>query len=154
MKRITRIAILALASASLLLSSCSPEGGVDTPNPPSLSLVDGQENVWLDRYEEMDVPLVEIKEGIVYKSSDESVVSVKNHRLYAQGVGSATVKITLGSTVLNLSVRVRDSGVKPTIAFRSIDAFLNTETSLPQAVSHTGKTDFTRAVLHILVKIR
>ncbi|MDY2913057.1 MAG: hypothetical protein SOV58_00275 [Candidatus Enteromonas sp.] len=140
MKRITRIAILALASASLLLSSCSPEGGNNTPNPPSLSLVDGQENVWLDRYEEMDVPLVEIKEGIVYQSSDESVVSVKNHRLYAQGVGSANVKITLGSTVLNLSVRVRDSGVKPTIAFRSIEAFLNTETSLPQEVSYNGKT--------------
>lgn len=144
MRRFRKIAILALASASMLLTSCGGNPNVDTSNSPSISFIEGQENVWLDRYEEMDVPLVEIKEGITYVTSDPSVVTVENHRLYAQGVGSASVTISDGTTTLTLPVRVRDSGVKPTISFREIEGYLDTETTLPQQVSYNGTTMSTK----------
>ncbi len=137
MNRLTKFAFLALASLSMLVSCGNP--AEDSMTPPSISLIEGKENVWLDRYEEVDVPLAEIKEGLVYEVADPSVASVKKDRLYAEGVGETDVTVSDGQTTLSFHVRVRDSGVRPTISFRALESYLNTATPLPQEVSYNGK---------------
>lgn len=138
MKRLTKIAFLALTSLSLLCS-CGRDPGEDSA-PPTIALIEGKENLWLDRYEEVDVPLVEIKEGLTYVVADPSVVSIQNNRLCAEGVGETDVSVADESTTLTFHVRVRDSGVRPSISFRALECYLNVDSPLPQEVSYNGKT--------------
>lgn len=138
MKRLSKIALLTLTATSLLFS-CNGNSSISTSKEPTISFIEGKENVWLDRYEEIDVPLNEIKDNLTYEIGDENVVKVISNRLYAQGVGETVVKISDGDTTLELNVRVRDSGVKPAISFREFEAYLDIDTALPQQVSYNGK---------------
>ena len=98
-------------------------------------------NIWLDRYEECDIKLAK---GDINKltitSNDESVVSVEKQRLIAQGKGETTVTISNGKDKVNITVKVRQSGVKPVFAFNSLEAYIGYDYELPQEISLNGNT--------------
>ena len=150
MKRKALLVLMTFAGILSLASCSNPPAKEDSSYSP-ISLVEGAENVWLDRYEEADIQFSEKRDGLNYTSSDESVVTVSNGRLFAQGKGTAVVKVSDGTTELSVNVKVRDSGVKPVFSFRSFEAYLNCDTSLPQEVSYNGKAMSTSIVYSVTI---
>lgn len=147
MKKHSLLLLLGL-STCMGLVSCGT-GPSDSSSYTPIQLQEGKENVWLDRYEEADVPVVSNGETLTYVTSDARVVTIENGRLMAQGKGEATVTVSDSKTTLSIHVKVRDSGVKPMFAFRSIEGYLNEGIALPQEVSYNGKsmkTDITYQV--------
>ena len=117
MKRnILRIFIPLLVCIMALFTACQGKEG-------SPSFVLAETNYWLDRYEELDVKLTEGDAALLeWESADESVVTAEKGRLIAQGVGATTVTVSDGDFSQEISVRVRNSGVKPKIGFDEFDA--------------------------------
>ena len=106
----------------------------------SFELEENASVVWLDRYDETDVAL---KKGdaskLMWSSADEKVVTAEKGRLIAQGKGETFVTVSDGKFDQTITVKVRDSGVKPVIGFAEFDAFLNVETEIPGKVNYNGK---------------
>ena len=107
------------------------------------SFVLAESKYWLDRYEEKTIELTSGDlADLTFKSGDENIVTVENGRLVAQGEGSTTVTVTGGKHSQKISVRVRNSGVKPKIGFDEFDAYLGVTTEIPKRLNYTGKDMF------------
>lgn len=134
MKRnILRIFIPLLVCIMALFTACQGKEG-------SPSFVLAETNYWLDRYEELDVKLTEGDAALLeWESADESVVTAEKGRLIAQGVGATTVTVSDGDFSQEISVRVRNSGVKPKIGFDEFDAYMGVATQIPNTLNYAGK---------------
>lgn len=138
-KQISFLALSALV-ACLGLASCNSGGQASSESYSPISLVEEQNNIWLDRYGEADISVTGGTGEYTYVSSDTSVVTVEGKRAYAQGKGTAIITVSDGKSEVQINVKVRDSGVKPTLSFKSLEAYLDTDINLPQEVSYNGAT--------------
>jgi hypothetical protein len=99
---------------------------------------------WLDRYEEIVVELTEgDSNALTWTSADESIVTVENGKLIAQGKGKTTVSVSNGKQTQTLSITVRNSGVKPKIGFSELNAYIGVETEIPSLLNYAGKDMYT-----------
>lgn len=139
LKSLRVIALSLLAGTTIV--SCGQGNTTDqnSSTGPSISIEEGQETLWLDRYGEMDLPIVGETANLVYVTNDPNVATVENGRVFAQGKGETDITASDGTTTLTFHVKVRDSGVRPTILFRELEAYLNDEIALPQQVSYNGE---------------
>ena len=94
----------------------------------------------MDRYEEV---VVELEKGdisaLTWTSADENIVTVEDGRLIAQGKGKTTVSVSDGKTTENITVTVRNSGVKPKIGFTELNAYIGVATEIPGLLNYGGK---------------
>ena len=126
---------LALAAG---FAACNETG--NEPGGAGFSLAEGANMVWLDRYEEAEVALASGDAAALdWTSANESIVTVEEGLLIAQGEGETTVTVTDGKTSAQITVRVRDSGIKPRFSFREADAFLNVSTAFPNTITYNDK---------------
>lgn len=125
---------LAMAAGFAACGDKENEGG------SGFALAEGANMVWLDRYEEAEVALASGDAAALdWSSANESVVTVDKGLLIAQGEGETIVTVTDGSTSAEISVKVRDSGIKPRFSFRETDAFLNVSTAFPNTITYNDK---------------
>lgn len=139
MKKHVSILALSALAACLGLASCNSGGNASSESYAPISIVEEQNNIWLDRYGECDISVTGGTGEYVYTSSDTSVVTVEGKRAYAQGKGTAIITVSDGKSEVQINVKVRDSGVKPTLSFRSLEGYLDTDVSLPQEVNYNGE---------------
>ncbi len=115
-------------------------GEKETEGGSGFTLAEGANMVWLDRYEEAEVALASGDAAALdWSSADESVVTAEAGLLIAQGEGETTVTVTDGSTSAEITVKVRDSGIKPRFSFSATDAFLNVSTAFPNTITYNDK---------------
>ncbi len=131
-------AVLLTLSLAAGLAACGDTTG--KTEQPGFSLAEGANMVWLDRYEEAEVALESgDAASLDWTSGDESIVTADAGLLIAQGEGETTVTVTDGKTTAEITVKVRDSGIKPRFSFRETDAFLDVETAFPNTITYNDK---------------
>ncbi len=103
-----------------------------------------QTEYWLDRYEETVVELAKgDSSALTWTSNDTAIVTVEDGKLIAQGKGKTTVSVTDGQKTEELTVTVRNSGVKPKIGFTELNAYMGVETEIPGLLNYAGKDMYT-----------
>ena len=133
MKR--RILVLAVCAVLVCLAATGCAAGGE-----GFALAENTSVIWLDRYEEADIPLAKgDPAALTWTSADESVVTVSAGRLSAQGEGETTVTVSDGKTSQTVTVRVNDSGALPNIAVEDFDAYVDAETEIPAAIRYNGE---------------
>lgn len=114
MKRKRRI----LFTVLILLSAISSFVVLGCSGKTESTFEFSESKVWLDRYEEMEIELSKGDiDGIEFVSEDETVITVRNNKLIAEGVGKSSVTATRGKESKVLEVNVSDSGTLPRIYY-------------------------------------
>ncbi len=139
MKKHATFLALSVLTVALGLASCNSGGQTPAESYTPISVIDEQSNLWLDRYGEADISVTGGNGEYTYISSDPSVVTVEGKRAYAQGKGTAIITVSDGVSEVKINVKVRDSGVKPTLSFNSLEGYLDTDIELPQEVNYNGQ---------------
>lgn len=134
------VIILAAVLVCIAAAGIIVYGFVSGSGSESFALEDDAKNMWLDRYEEKNVPM---KSGdpakLNWKSSDKKIVTVENGRLSAQGVGKAVVTVSSGKHKETISVQVSDSGSLPEIDCKDFDAYQDAEIEIPAKIKYNGE---------------
>lgn len=95
---------------------------------------------WLDRYDEADIELVSGNMNeLTFTSADEKIVTVSGGRLIAQGKGETTVTVSNKKQSASIAVKVRESGVKPTLDLTKFNVYENYDSTIPGIISYNGK---------------
>ncbi len=123
---------------SLLLFGCKPgkeESGTD------FAFVN--EHIWLDRYEEK---IPELAEGdiqtLTFTSQNTEIVSVKDKKLIAEGVGETTVTASNGKQEVALTITVNDSGTTPRLFYetgKGAEAYLGVSVPMYISIRYNGE---------------
>lgn len=124
-KRLLMIATLILSVAIALgVAACSGNGNKPDPDPtpdpkPTQTIVLSESVVSLERYKDLTLTATtegEADGGVIWKSSDDTVVSVADGRILALKAGTATVTATYGTASATCEVTVSDTaGKTPTV---------------------------------------
>ncbi len=124
----------------MLLAFAAACGLGNNTSPATFELAETGTMVWLDRYDEKQAELVSgDPEKLTWESADETIATVEDGRIIAQGEGSTTITVSDGNHKATIQVRVRNSGTKPVLRIDEFDAYKDAAIDIPAKIVYNGQ---------------